>query len=52
MPKALHDKLDRQAKKQGLRGERKDAYVYGVMRKTGWRPERERRKQRRSRGRS
>lgn len=41
MPKALHDKLAKQAAKAGLSGERKDAYVYGTMRKTGWEPERE-----------
>ena len=33
MPKELHDKLEKQAKKMGLKGERKDAYVYGTMRK-------------------
>jgi hypothetical protein len=31
MPKALHDKLERSARKAGLKGERKDAYVYGTM---------------------
>jgi hypothetical protein len=31
MPKKLHDKLARQAKKKGLRGKRKDAYVYGTL---------------------
>ena len=33
MPKALHDKLARQAKRKGLKGKRKDAYVYGTMKK-------------------
>lgn len=32
-PKALHDKLEREAKKKGLKGERKDAYVYGTLHK-------------------
>ena len=41
MPKALHDKLAKQANKKGLTGDRKDAYVYGTMRQTGWEPERE-----------
>ncbi len=31
MPKALHDKLVRQANKQGLKGERKNAYVFGTL---------------------
>mgnify|MGYP001598341155 CR=1 FL=1 len=31
MPKALHDKLKRQARKQGLTGDRAKAYVYGTM---------------------
>jgi hypothetical protein len=33
MPKELHDRLARQAAKQGLTGDRKDAYVYGTMNK-------------------
>jgi len=33
MPKELHDKLEKQAQKMGLKGDRKDAYVYGTMRK-------------------
>ena len=41
MPKALEKKLKKEAKAKGLRGERADAYVYGTMRETGWRPERE-----------
>jgi hypothetical protein len=39
LPKALEDKLKKEASKRGLKGERKDAYVYGTMRKTGWKPE-------------
>lgn len=33
MPKKLHDKLAREAKKKGLTGKRKDAYVYGTLNK-------------------
>lgn len=33
MPKKLHRKLLLTGKKQGLKGERLDAYVYGTMRK-------------------
>jgi len=42
MPKKLEKALIRQAKKKGLKGERRDAYVYGTLRKTGWKPQRER----------
>lgn len=42
MPKKLEAKLKREAGKAGLKGERKNAYVYGTMRKTGWKPARER----------
>jgi len=35
VPKALHDKLERQAKKKGLTGKRKKAYVYGTLKKNG-----------------
>jgi len=33
MPKALHDKLAKQALAQGLKGDKKDAYVYGTLNK-------------------
>jgi len=33
MPKALHQKLERQARKKGYKGARKDRYVYGTMNK-------------------
>jgi hypothetical protein len=33
MPKALHKKLEKSAKKKGLKGKRKKAYVYGTMKR-------------------
>jgi hypothetical protein len=33
MPKEMHRSLEARARKMGLKGERKDAYVYGTMRK-------------------
>lgn len=33
LPKELHDKLAKTASKKGLKGERKDAYIYGTMKK-------------------
>ena len=38
MPKKLERQLKGQARKKGLKGARADAYVYGTMRKTGWKP--------------
>jgi hypothetical protein len=38
MPAKLERALKRRAAKMGLRGKRADAYVYGTMRKTGWKP--------------
>ena len=38
MPKAMERKLKRTAKKRGYGKERSDAYTYGTMRKTGWKP--------------
>jgi len=38
MPKLMEKKLKEEAKKKGLTGKREDAYVYGTMRKTGWKP--------------
>jgi hypothetical protein len=40
MPKKLEQKLKRQAKTKGLTGDKANAYVYGVLRKTGWKPKR------------
>lgn len=39
MPAALERKLKKEAKKKGIKD--KDAYVYGTLRKTGWKPSRE-----------
>lgn len=33
MPKKMHRALEAQARKKGLKGERKDRYVYGTMAK-------------------
>ena len=41
MPKKLEAQLKRQAAKKGLKGERRRAYIYGAMRKAGWKPSRE-----------
>jgi hypothetical protein len=41
MPKALETKLKKEAKQKGLKGAKADAYVYGTLRRTGWKPERE-----------
>jgi len=38
MPKKLERQLKRQAKKKGLSKKRTGAYVYGTLRKTGWKP--------------
>lgn len=38
MPKKEEEELKRQADKKGLTGDRKDAYVYGTLRKMGWTP--------------
>lgn len=43
MPDKLEKKLKREASEKGLSGEHADAYVYGTMRKTGWKPKREQR---------
>jgi len=34
MPKKLHAALERSAKKKGLKGKRKKAYVYGTLAKS------------------
>ena len=44
MPKKMEQALKRTARKKGLSKERTGAYVYGTMRKAGWKPKRERRR--------
>ena len=47
MPKALEQKLKREAKKKFPKDkERQDAYVYGTLRKTGWTPTKRKTKKR------
>lgn len=38
MPKELERRLKKEAAKKGLGKERAGAYIYGTLRKTGWRP--------------
>ena len=38
MPKELKQQLKKQVKNKKWSEERKDAYVYGTLRKTGWKP--------------
>jgi hypothetical protein len=38
MPQKLERRLKAEAKKRGLIGQRRDAYIYGTLRKTGWVP--------------
>jgi hypothetical protein len=41
MPEEMERKLKAEAAKRGLSKERTGAFVYGTMRKTGWKPDRE-----------
>lgn len=40
MPRKLELKLKREARRKGLGKRRTGAYVYGTLRKTGWKPRR------------
>ena len=42
MPKKMEAVLKREATKKGLTGAKADAYVYGTMRKAGWKPKKQR----------
>jgi predicted transcriptional regulator len=44
MPTDQEAKLTEIANKKGLTGDRKRAFIYGIMRRTGWKPRRERKK--------
>lgn len=38
MPKGLEKQLKKQVKKMGIGKKRAAAYVYGILRKSGWKP--------------
>lgn len=38
MPKKIELKLKKSAKKKGLTGKRANAYIYGTLKKLGWKP--------------
>ena len=38
MPEKIEKSLKSQARKKGMSKERTGAYVYGALRKTGWKP--------------
>ena len=38
MPKELENKLKHQASNKNWSEEKKNAYIYGTLRKTGWKP--------------
>jgi len=44
MPKKMEEALKRSANKKGLKGKRRDAYIYGTLRKSGWKPKRRKKK--------
>lgn len=44
MPAAAEKALKKEAAKKGLTGERRNKYIYGALRKMGWKPARERNK--------
>ena len=50
MPKALERKLKAQARKKGIKGKRAGAFVYGTLRKTGWKPSSQRHSAAKKRG--
>ncbi len=41
MPEKLEKQLRQEAIKKRLHGKRANAYIYGTLRKTGWRPSQE-----------
>ena len=42
MPEAMERALQQSADSQGILGSRRAAYIYGAMRKAGWKPKHER----------
>lgn len=46
MPKKMEEELKKEARKKGLKGKRFNAYVYGTMRETGWKPQKQKKSSR------
>lgn len=44
MPEKLERELKAKARAKGFTGDRFRRYVYGTLRKTGWKPQREKKK--------
>ena len=44
MPKKMEKDLKKKARKKKLKGKAFNRYVYGTLRKTGWKPKREKHK--------
>ena len=40
MPKKMEEKLKKEGQAKGLTGKHLGAYIYGTLRKTGWKPSR------------
>ena len=40
----MEEELKKQARKKGLKGKRANAYIYGTLRKTGWKPSTQKKK--------
>jgi hypothetical protein len=38
MPEEMEKQLRREARRKGLTGSKANAYVWGTLRKTGWKP--------------
>ena len=49
MPKELERKLKKEVAKKNWSQERKDAYVYGTLRRTGWEPSPQKKKKKKMR---
>jgi len=44
MPVKMEKALKKAAKKKGLKGKRANAFIYGALRKTGWKPKKRKKK--------
>lgn len=44
MPKEMEQALKREAAKRGYGKKRADKFIYGIMRKTGWKPSTQKKK--------
>lgn len=49
MPKALEQALEKESRKKNMKGKQKQSFIFGTMRKAGWVPSTQKKKNKKKR---